>query len=249
VSEPSAHAHAVFVAGTDTGVGKTRVTVALLMALRAQGLCVAGMKPVAAGTEADGRNEDAALIRAASTPLGGEQPAPEDINPYCLQWAVSPHLAARRERVTIELARIRAAYRRLAQRYTLVLVEGTGGWLAPISEQATMADVAAALDLPVVVVVGLRLGCLNHSLLTAQALAAAGRTLIGWIGSVIEPQMEALADNIATLQQRLRAPLLGVLPFETERGRDSKHLGAAAKLLADTLLGGAREEKAFPGTS
>jgi dethiobiotin synthetase len=234
-------AHGVFIAGTDTGVGKTRVTAALLQALAARGLRAAGMKPVAAGTvaadtaaappgaapDAAPVNEDVALIRAAAAIDG---PA-ADINPYCFEWPISPHLCARRTGTSIEPAVIAAAYARLAGRCEMVVVEGTGGWLCPISEQRTMADVAVTLALPVVLVVGVRLGCLNHALLSARAVSGTGLPLAGWIGSVIEPQMQALEDNLAALAQWLPAPRLALLPFSAERGADVAHLATAAAAL------------------
>lgn len=216
----------LFIAGTDTGVGKTRVTVGLLQALRRLGVRAAGMKPVASGTGADGRNEDVTLICAASAL------ANQDSNPYCFEWPISPHLAARRAGVAIEPAHIVAACARLTMHCEALLVEGTGGWLAPIGEHRTMADVAVALALPVVLVVGVRLGCLNHALLTARAVAAAGLPLAGWIGSVIEPHMQALDENIATLEQLLPAPRLGLLGFDTARALDAAQLADAAATLA-----------------
>jgi dethiobiotin synthetase len=229
-------ARGVFIAGTDTGVGKTRVTAALLRALAARGVRAAGMKPVAAGTEAVAPgaapdatpvNEDVALIRAAAAIDG---PA-ADINPYCFEWPISPHLCARRTGAPIEPAVIAAAYARLAGRCEVVVVEGTGGWLCPIGEQRTMADVAVTLALPVVLVVGVRLGCLNHALLSARAVIGAGLPLAGWIGSVIEPQMQALEDNLASLAQWLPAPRLALLPFSPERGADAGRLATAAAAL------------------
>ncbi|HEX4024734.1 MAG TPA: dethiobiotin synthase [Steroidobacteraceae bacterium] len=229
-----------FIAGTDTGVGKTRVTVALLRALTARGVPAVGMKPVAAGTDAAASppvNEDVALLRAASfatvgaTGAAGAGLAAADINPYCFEWPISPHLAARRAGVSIEPAAIAAAYARLAGRCEVVLVEGAGGWLCPIGEQATMASIAAELALPVLLVVGLRLGCLNHALLSAAAIAAAGLPLFGWVGSVIDPDMAALEDNIASLERRLPGPRLGLLPFSRERTGDAACLAAAAAAL------------------
>jgi dethiobiotin synthetase len=232
-------ARGVFVAGTDTGVGKTRVTVGLLRALASRGVSAAGMKPVAAGMDAAAvppLNEDVALIRAANGAgmLAGVEQAAADINPYCFQWPISPHLAARRAGVRIEPAVIAAAYARLASRCEVVVVEGAGGWLAPIGEDGTMADIAEQLGLPVLLVVGLRLGCLNHALLTARAIAASGLPLLGWVGSVIEPGMRALEDNIASLQRALPAPRLAVLPFAAERSADAGHLAAAAATVERT---------------
>jgi dethiobiotin synthetase len=220
-----------FIAGTDTGVGKTRVTAALLRALRSRGVRAAGMKPVAAGSSGTHNADVEALIACSCAGI-----APRDHNPYCLAEPISPHLAAQLEDTVIEPARIAAAYARVAARCELVLVEGTGGWLAPISAASTMADVAQALGLPVILVVGLRLGCLNHALLSAQAISRQGLVLAGWIGSLIDPEMRALDGNVATLATRLGAPMLGRLPFAPDDGEDPRHLAAAA----DALLRGSR---------
>lgn len=201
----------LFITGTDTGCGKTEVACALARALREQGLRVAPFKPVAAGvtdTPAGRRNTDAlALIEAC----GGDWPY-ELVNPVCLAEPVSPHLAARDEGVTIDVADLARRASHLAGQADLLLAEGAGGWLAPISDYQTMEDLALALGLPVVLVVGLRLGCLNHALLTAARLQAHEVPFAGWIGSVVEPGMARLEENIATLRKRLPVPLLGVLP-------------------------------------
>ncbi len=227
-------AQGVFIAGTDTGVGKTRVAVALLQALERRGSIALGMKPVATGLDESGNHEDVMLLRAASSATLAD---PLDISPYRLVPPVSPHLAARWAGITIEPERIAAAYGRLARCCDVVVVEGTGGWLAPLGEALTMADVARALALPVVLVVGLRLGCLNHALLTARAIRADGLALAGWIGSVLEPQMLGLEENVATLTLRLAAPRLGLLAHSAERSADAAQLGSAAAAL---LSGGER---------
>jgi dethiobiotin synthetase len=216
-----------FIAGTDTGVGKTRVTAGLLAALSQRGVRAAGMKPVAAGRTAAGNNEDVEALVARS--CAGF--AAQDLNPYCFAEPISPHLAAQLEGVPIDPTRIVAAHARLAARCEVVLVEGTGGWLTPIGATATMADIAQALELPVVLVVGLRLGCLNHALLSSQAIARQGLALAGWIGSLIDPAMRALDGNIATLTARLGAPMLGHLPHAPCDREDAWHLGAAAEAL------------------
>lgn len=201
----------LFITGTDTGCGKTHVACVLARTVREQGLRVAPFKPVAAGavaTPAGMRNEDAlALIEAC----GGDW-AYDQVNPVCLAEPVSPHLAARDEGVEIDVADLVRRARILAEQADLLLVEGAGGWLAPIGDQLTMEDLALALGLPVVLVVGLRLGCLNHALLTATRVLARKMPFAGWIGSVIEPGMERLDENIATLRKRLPVPLLGILP-------------------------------------
>lgn len=209
-----------FVTGTDTGVGKTRVAVALIQALRARGLRVAGMKPVAAGAEPGALNEDVAALRAASNvdaPL-------EDVNPYAFDAAIAPHLAAAAAGVRIDVERIGAAYARLAARADVVVVEGAGGWSVPLDAETDMADLAMRLGLPVVLVVGLRLGCLNHALLTAEAVLARSVPWAGWVANRIDPTMLMQAENIAALAMRLPGPLLGIHP----------HLSSAA---ADTFPG------------
>lgn len=201
-----------FIAGTDTGVGKTLATCVLLARARADGHRAVGMKPVAAGcamTPEGPRNEDAlALMRYA-----GVAADYATVNPIALPDPLSPHLAAARAGVAIDLAPVLAAHRRLASMADRVLVEGAGGWLAPLSDTLAMNDLARRLGLPVLLVVGLRLGCLNHAQLTARAIAADGLRLAGWIGSRIDPDMACVAENIETLRRRLPAPCLGVLPW------------------------------------
>ncbi len=200
----------LFVTGTDTGIGKTRAGVALLRALRARGVRASGMKPVASGCEAtaDGlRNEDALALIAASDPA----PAYSTCNPYAFAPPIAPHLAARAVGDEIVLAPIRVAFDVLRARADRVVVEGVGGWMAPLSDSLMQADVARALDLDVVLVVGLRLGCINHALLSARAIEADGCRLAGWIANRVDPAMAVADDNIATLRARIDAPLLGVL--------------------------------------
>jgi dethiobiotin synthetase len=204
----------VFVTGTDTGVGKTVSCVALIHALRAVGAKPMPMKPVAAGAmQVDGRpiNEDTlALMHAAG--LGPE--SAQDVTPVLLREAVAPHVAAAREKRRVELAPIRAAFQRLSARGDFVVVEGVGGFLVPLGDALDSADLARMLNLPVVLVVGMRLGCLNHALLTARAIAAAGLPFAGWIANAIDPEMALPDENVAALQARLGAPLLGRLPFQ-----------------------------------
>jgi dethiobiotin synthetase len=207
----SAGKHGYFITGTDTGVGKTFVAVALTRALVARGLRTAVMKPVAAGsmpTPEGPRNDDAAELLAASN----VKSAYEDVNPWLLTVAASPHLAALHDGVTIGHEKIGSAYRRLAAASDVVLVEGAGGWLAPISATETMADVAERLALPVVCVVGMRLGCLNHALLTRESIRASGLTFAGWIANLLPSEMTLAAANIDTLATRFRMPPLGIVP-------------------------------------
>jgi len=208
---------AIFVTGTDTGVGKTLVSVALLRAMARHHTRVVGMKPVAAGTDTvDGvvGNEDVRALRAASTCV---VPAVLD-NPVLLPDPVSPHIAAQRAGLRIEVAQLVQAYKALAAQADAVVVEGAGGFLVPLSDTQNGADLARALGLPVVLVVGMRLGCLNHAMLTAQAIRASGLTLAGWVANHVDPAMLAQQENIAYLQQHLRAPLLATVPYQQAPG-------------------------------
>lgn len=203
-----------FVTGTDTGVGKTLASCGLLHALARHHERVVGMKAVAAGAEPDGQggwaNEDTLALRAASTLAV----APGLDNPVLLPDPMSPHIAARRAGRAIDIAQIVDSYQRLAGQADAVVVEGAGGFLVPLSDRLTGADLARALDLPVVLVVGLRLGCLNHAALTAEAIRARGLRLAGWIASRVDPAMLVPEDNLAWLQQHLQAPLLADIPYQ-----------------------------------
>jgi dethiobiotin synthetase len=206
----------LFVTGTDTGVGKTVIACALIHALAQQGCRVAGMKPVASGCEAtpEGlRNADALALQAAAN----VRTRYEDVNPYAFAPAIAPHIAAGESGQRIELEKLERAYQRLALVSDVVVVEGAGGWLTPIDALRTLADFATGLDAHVVLVVGLRLGCLNHAMLTERAIAAAGATCIGWVGNLIDPGFERLNDNLRTLETRLRGPCLGVLDHQPAR--------------------------------
>ena len=202
---------AVFIAGTDTGIGKTHVACALLHALRAVGHHACGMKPVASGcmeTPAGLRNDDALALQAASS----DAPAYALINPVALRDPLSPHLAAAHAGLSIALPPLRAAFEALSASHRRVVVEGVGGWLVPLAPGLFASDIAVQWKLPVLLVVGLRLGCLNHALLSARAVAADGCQLLGWIGNRIDPQMLAAEENLASLRALLPAPCLGVLP-------------------------------------
>jgi len=199
--------NAFFVTGTDTGVGKTFVSCALLHALARRHPRVVGMKPVAAGlvqTPDGWDSEDAIALRAAST----VRVPPALDNPVRLPDPLSPHLAAERAGTRIDIPHLVACQRELAQHADAMVVEGAGGFLVPLSPEHTGADLAQALGLPVLLVVGLRLGCLNHALLSAEAIRARGLPLAGWVANRIDPGMAAADDNIAFLRQRLGAPLL-----------------------------------------
>lgn len=218
-----------FVVGTDTGVGKTHVSCALLQALARHHRRVVGMKPVAAGVVPWGEgwaSEDSIALRAAST-----MAVPSELDtPVLLPDPLSPHIAAERAGVQIDIAAIVRAYEALSAQADAVVVEGAGGFHVPLSLTETGADLAVALKLPMVLVVGLRLGCLNHALLTAEAIAARGLTLAGWVANRVDPDMLAPEENMAWLQQRLGAPLLAEIPW----GEHSAHdLASRFQLPAD----------------
>ena len=184
--------------------GKTFVACALLKVARNAGFNAIGMKPVAAGIDAAGRNEDVERLLAASSftaPI-------ELVNPCCLAAPIAPHIAAAEEGRTIDLAAIRVAFAALAEQAGFLLVEGIGGFRVPLGEGFDSADLAVALGLPVILVVGLRLGCLNHALLTADAIRARGLPLAGWVANRIDPAMARWQENLAALEARLAAPLL-----------------------------------------
>ncbi|MDE2407439.1 MAG: dethiobiotin synthase [Xanthomonadaceae bacterium] len=215
----------VYVTGTDTGIGKTLTSCALLHALRGHGLRAVGMKPVASGCErVDGqwRNEDALALLAA----GSHALAYADCNPFALEHPLAPELAARDAGITVELLPILAAHARACDHADALVMEGVGGWAAPLSATMMQVDLVRALRLPVVLVVGLRLGCLNHALLSARAIVDDGAHLAGWIASHIDPAMARVEDNLAMLRARLPAPCWGVLPHAP---------GAAPALLAPYL--------------
>jgi len=201
-----------FVTGTDTGVGKTRVSLGLMCALQRQGHVVVGMKPVASGcsqTPWGLVNEDARQLQACASFNVPYQ----YVNPYAFEASIAPHLAALADGVSIEIPVIKNACREVTTEADRVVVEGIGGWLVPINEKQTMADVALALGLPVIMVVAIRLGCLNQALLTAAAIHSSGLPLVGWVANRIDPGCEQQDGNITTLTQRLSAPLLADLAY------------------------------------
>lgn len=200
-----------FVTGTDTEIGKTFVSCVLLHALRRAGLRATAMKPVAAGCDGHGVNDDVERLLAASSIV-----APRSlVNPYLFQPAIAPHIAAADEGTTIDLARIAGAFAALRELADAIVVEGVGGFCVPLGDTCDSADLAAMLGLPVVLVVGMRLGCINHALLTQQAIEARRLPLAGWVANRIDPQMSRFPENLAALQARLRAPLLGVVEHGT----------------------------------
>jgi dethiobiotin synthetase len=207
--------HGFFVTGTDTGVGKTLIACALMHALARRNLRVVGMKPVAAGRHmVSGRvvNEDVVALEAASTV---EAPR-ELVNPYCFAPPIAPHIAAAEAGVTIDLERLSKAYAQLASLADCVIVEGAGGFRVPLGAGYDTADLAVRLQLPVVLVVGVRLGCINHAVLTAAAVERAGLPFAGWIANHIDPHMTHATQNVETLRERLRAPLLGRVSYRVQ---------------------------------
>ncbi len=202
--------NAYFVTGTDTGVGKTFACCALLHRFAQDGHSTIGMKPVAAGLDEQGRNEDVELLRAASSVAA----APELVNPYAFSSPVAPHLAATEEGRDIRFAPIHQALGALRQQADVVIVEGVGGFRVPLGPEGDSADLAQTLGLPVILVVGMRLGCINHALLTVEAIQARGLKLAGWIANCIDPAMLKREENIATLLESINAPLLGTVDFQ-----------------------------------
>lgn len=202
-----------FVTGTDTGVGKTLIASGLLVAAGKKGYRAAGIKPVAAGSEfRDGRwvNADALALTAAST-LKLDY---ELVNPVALRPPIAPHLAANDAGIELSIEALVRHFERIREhRPDLLVVEGVGGWLVPINASQTLADLCVALRMPVILVVGLRLGCLNHALLTADAIERAGAELTGWVANRIDPVMAAVDENLKFLNDRLPADCLGVVPF------------------------------------
>jgi dethiobiotin synthetase len=206
----------LFVTGTDTGVGKTLIACALLKRFASEGLRAVGMKPVAAGCE----RVSTRLVSAdvASLVAASNVDAPRvAVNPYCFEPPVAPHIAAQSARNPIVVQAIVRAYATLEAMADRVVVEGAGGLLVPLNDREDFGDLVRILGLPVVLVVGLRLGCLNHALLTAEAIRNRGLTLAGWVANTLDPDMKGLEQNLDCLRQRLGAPALGVVPFGAVR--------------------------------
>lgn len=217
---------AYFIAGTDTDVGKTTIAAGLLHAARQLGLSTLAAKPVASGCEVTAkglRNSDAlALIDESSIKLPYDQ-----VNPFAFEPAIAPHLAAREAGVALNVSALREAMHQvLAQGADFTLVEGAGGWRVPLSDHANLSDLAIALKLPVILVVGVRLGCINHALLSAEAIARDGLQLAGWVANIVDPRTSRLEDNLSSLAERLPAPCLGRVPWlkSAEPGLVAEHL-------------------------
>jgi len=204
-----------FITGTDTGVGKSWCSAGLMVTLQQQGRTVAGMKPVASGCAktAEGlRNDDAVLLQAQAS-IGLPY---ETINPFVFEPAIAPHIAAQYEGKPIDIVTIVEHFREINKQVDEVIVEGVGGWQVPLNENETLADLAKTLGLPVIMVVGLHLGCINHALLTAEAIRNGGCEMAGWIANTLEVKMMEQEAVVATLERRLEAPLLGVVPYMHE---------------------------------
>jgi dethiobiotin synthetase len=218
----------VFVAGTDTGVGKTHVATALLRGLARDGVRAAAMKPVAAGLDpGTAVQADVAALTAAA----GVDAPPADVCPYAFAAPIAPHVAAAREGVAIDLARIAAAYGRLAARAEAVVVEGAGGVLVPLGPATDMLDIPARLGLPVLLVVGIRLGCLNHALLSALAISSRGLRLAGWVANRIDPAMAEADASVEVLDRRLAAPRWADLGWSGGAGLAPPSIAGARRLL------------------
>jgi dethiobiotin synthetase len=228
---PPVTPHGLFVTGTDTGVGKTRVAAALCRALASRGLRVAAMKPVASGcalTPQGLRNEDALTLLAAMTVRARYS----EVNPYAFAPAIAPHIAAQEAGVDIDFGVLDRAYERLRMQSQALIVEGAGGWLAPLDATRGFADLAVHWQMDVVLVVGMRLGCLNHALLTAESIERRGLRLSGWVANGLDPQFERLTENISSLRSRIAAPCLGFFSFQPQANPDA----LAQNLAVDALI-------------
>jgi dethiobiotin synthetase len=211
---------AIFITGTDTGIGKTFYSCRLLEALNANGCSTLAMKPVAAGASNEHgtlKNEDALQLQQCASIKVSYQ----EVNPYCFSAAIAPHLAANKEGQQVSLKLIHDQFLKLKEKADFVLVEGVGGWQVPLNESQTVADLAKTLQIPVVLVVGIRLGCINHALLTVDSIQQSSVALTGWVANIIEPDMSALDENIKTLQQLIVAPLLDVIQYQADHSKPS----------------------------
>lgn len=231
----STSARGIFVTGTDTEIGKTWVSSALVAELGRRGRRVGVMKPVASGatpTATGLRNDDALALMTAAAGTAERYPGSyAEVNPYCFEPPISPHLAAAAAGVHIELERLGRSVDALTLKFDCLVVEGAGGWRAPLGPAASIADLAVRLGLPVLLVVGLRLGCLNHAVLSAEAIRRSGLPFAGWVANAIDPAMRQRAENLATLTDLLGDPPLAVFPF----GADPDAREAAARAAVDRL--------------
>ncbi|MEA3176890.1 MAG: dethiobiotin synthetase [Gammaproteobacteria bacterium] len=226
--------NALFITGTDTGVGKTLVSVSLVKALVKHGLRVSVMKPIASGSEytPEGlRNADALALAEASNVAVPYATT----NPYCFEPAISPHIAAEEAKIDVNVGLIKSRFETLAGGADFVVVEGAGGWYAPISRTQWMADLPKALGIPALLVVAVRLGCLNHALLSKQAIEAAGVEWAGWVANAIDPTLERAAENLSSLERMLGSEPLAVFPFAPDGQPDvrcGEHIGRRLSLIS-----------------
>ncbi len=213
--------HGFFITGTDTEVGKTYVSCALLRAFSRNGKHVLAMKPVASGCQNSGyglRNDDALqLINNSDRKLPYET-----VNPYAFKPAIAPHIAAKQANATIDLPHLEQCYQAIASQADVTIVEGAGGWLVPLDEQHSIADLAAMLALPVILVVGIRLGCINHALLSAAAIRERGLKLAGWVANCVDPNCACVEENIHSISQRIDTPCLGEIPFDPQADAEKR---------------------------
>lgn len=210
-----------FITGTDTDVGKTYLAAGLIKAYRQRGFQVSGFKPVASGGEwINGHlvNQDAlSLMAEASVSLSYEE-----VNPYCFEPAIAPHIAAQQANVKIELALIKSSYERQLSQSEIVIIEGAGGWKVPLGENLGFDDVAHSLGAPVILVVGVKLGCINHALLSEEAILHKGCRLAGWVGNNMDPDFNEFDENIESLKERMGSPCLGLLKYQEGKGHESE---------------------------
>ncbi|OYY21163.1 MAG: dethiobiotin synthase [Polynucleobacter sp. 24-46-87] len=216
-------ANGFFVTGTDTEVGKTLISGALILKLREAGVRAIGFKPVVAGTylDASGKklNEDLETLRLAS----GLSPQEQSLCPYILDEAAAPHLVAKKNNIYLDSSIILGDLHSLNQEFEATIVEGAGGFLVPLNDQEDLGDLAQAMDLPVILVVGMRLGCINHALLTCEAIQSRQLTIAGWVANTLSEEMSLLNENIQTLKERIFAPFLGVIPTLPEQLQKSEN--------------------------
>ena len=210
-----------FITGTDTDVGKTYVATQIIKAYAESGVRVSGFKPIASGAEfSDGRwvNSDAmSLMKQASVNLPYEL-----VNPYCFEPAIAPHIAAQQAAVEIDPARINSSYKKHVEQSDLVIVEGAGGWKVPLNDELGFDDLALDLGLPVVLVVGVKLGCINHALLTEEAILNKGCRIAGWVANSCSANFEQLAENISTLNKRMDSPCIGVFRYTASEEKNTE---------------------------
>lgn len=225
----------VFITGTDTEVGKTVVTCTLLSAMRQAGIDAVGMKPVASGCELDVDGWLSSCDVTAHYRASGNSPPLELASPYRFAKPVSPHIAARIAGVEVSIDHIVSCFSKLEKNYGSVVVEGAGGWFSPVTGTCRMSDLAMAMRIPVILVIGLRLGCLNHAMLTSMAIKSSGARLVGWVANQIDPKMLDVEDNISYLSTHIDAPLLGTLPFTPDADSDASVKRFGRNLRIDVL--------------